>query len=91
MEGVDTITVHASDVSRQKFADADVMRDATVNELLPELVNEMELPANDVSGRPLTYHARLEREGRHLLGPETVGEALEENDRLVIQPNIDAG
>jgi hypothetical protein len=50
----------------------------------------MELPRN-AAGRPVTYHARLDREGRHLHATETVGEALQPNDRIVLQPNIDAG
>jgi hypothetical protein len=44
-----------------------------------------------VEGRPLTYHARLDREGRHLQSSELVGQALQEGDRVVLQPNIDAG
>jgi hypothetical protein len=51
----------------------------------------MELPANDVEGRPLVYQALLPREGRHLRGDEKVGEALETGDRIVVQPNIEAG
>jgi hypothetical protein len=33
----------------------------------------------------------LEREGRHLNGSETVGDALMEGDELTLTPNIDAG
>jgi hypothetical protein len=44
-----------------------------------------------VSGRPLTYHARLEREGRHLHASERVGDAVQNGDKVVLQPNIDAG
>ena len=51
----------------------------------------MQLPEADAHGQPLTYHARLEREGRHLHGSEIIGEALQSDDRLVLQPNIDAG
>jgi hypothetical protein len=39
----------------------------------------------------LTYHARLDREGRHLQGAEHVAEAVRPGDRLVLQPNVDAG
>lgn len=80
------------DVSGQKKADVrDVPQDATVGELLQGLLSQMNLPQNDAGGRPLTYHARLEREGRHLLASERVGDALQTGDELVLQPNIDAG
>jgi hypothetical protein len=51
----------------------------------------MSLPANDPTGQPLAYHARLEREGRHLNAAERVGDAVREGDTLMLQPNIDAG
>ncbi len=86
------IDIQASDVTGQKEAQAKgVPTDATVGELVSELLTRMSLPQNDVSGRPLTYHARLEREGRHLHASEVVGDALEQDDRIVLQPNIDAG
>ena len=49
------------------------------------------LAPNDTAGRPLHYQARLDREGRHLHGAETVGDALREDDEIVLTPNIDAG
>jgi hypothetical protein len=51
----------------------------------------MKLPRLGNGGRPLTYHARLEREGRHLHATEVVGEALQESDRIMLQPTIEAG
>jgi len=54
-------------------------------------LSQMNLPQNDVGGRPLTYHARLEREGRHLHASERVGDAVQAGDKVVLQPNIDAG
>jgi hypothetical protein len=81
-----------SDVSGQKLHKvSDVPPDATVGELIQGMLAQMSLPENDVSGRPLTYHARLEREGRHLHASERLGDAVLEGDRLVLQPNIDAG
>ena len=71
-----TIGILVSDVSGQKRSQVgNVPTHATVGALIQGLLAEMNLPKNDVSGRPLTYHARLEREGRH----------------LVLQPNVDAG
>ena len=81
-----------SDVSGQKVMSvSNVPTDATVSELIQGLVGRMRLPANDAGGRPLTYHARLDREGRHLRGTERVADALQPADRLVLQPNVDAG
>jgi hypothetical protein len=68
-----------------------VPADASVGELVQGLLAEMSLPMTDVEGRPLTYHARLEREGRHLHASEIVGDTLQPADRLVLQPNITAG
>jgi len=80
------------DVSGQRKRNvSNVPEDATVGELVQGLLSQMNLPENDAGGRPLTYHARLEREGRHLLASERVGDALQSGDQLVLQPNIDAG
>ena len=84
--------IQVSDVTGQnQVAVEDLPSDTTIGELLEGLVPRMRLPHNDSSGRPLTYHARLEREGRHLNRSERVSEALRESDRLTLQPNIDAG
>ena len=87
-----SIDLRVADVSGQKHAEArGVPADSTVGELIHGLLTRMNLPRNDVSGRPLTYQARLDREGRHLRASEIVGDALQENDRIVLQPNVDAG
>ena len=81
-----------SDVSGQKQASVENVRlDATVGELVQGLLAQMNLPPNDPTDRPLTYHALLEREERHLHASERVGDALATGDRIVLQPNIDAG
>jgi hypothetical protein len=86
------IGLRVSDVSGQKLARVNgVPRDSTVGELVQSVLARMNLPQNDVGGRPLTYHARLEREGRHLHASERVGDALWPDDEVVLQPNIDAG
>lgn len=86
------LTLSVSDVSGQKRVRASaVPKRATVSELVHGLLARMRLPRNDVAGRPLTYRARLEREGRHLHPHEEVGEVLRDDDELVLQPNIDAG
>ena len=84
--------IRVSDVSGQNQVLVDeVPSDTTIGEFLEELVPRMRLPRKDSSGNPLTYHARLEREGRHLNRSERVSESLKESDRLTLQPNIDAG
>jgi len=84
--------IRVSDVSGQNQVLVDeIESDTTIGEFLEELVPRMKLPGKDSGGRPLTYHARLEREGRHLHRSERISEALLESDRLTLQPNIDAG
>jgi hypothetical protein len=65
--------------------------DARVAELIQEVLSELQLPQNDAEGRPLRYQARLDREGRHLHDSETVGDALQAGDEVVLTPNIEAG
>lgn len=87
-----TIALQATDTSQQKVANlTGVPTDATIEELINDLLQEMHLPKNDANGDPLNYHARLEREERHLHASEIVGEALHENDRIMLHPNVDAG
>lgn len=88
----ENLTLTVTDVSEQKVKHVkEISPRSTVGELIEGLLPALRLPANDVEGRPLTYHARLEREGRHLHASEIVGDALETGDRVVLQPNIDAG
>lgn len=91
-ETVPEIALEISDVSGQKvFSVANAPTGNTVGELVHEMLGKMNLPRNDASGAPLTYQARLEREGRHLNASERIGDALERGDKLTLQPNIDAG
>ncbi len=81
-----------SDASQQKMANVrDVPPDASIGELVQGLLESLRLPSQDASGRPLTYWARLDREGRHVHASERVGEALLPGDHLILSPNIDAG
>ncbi len=87
-----TIRVRANDVSGQKTVQApEVPVDVSVGELVETFLAQMNLTTHDMEGRPLIYHARLEREGRHLHSSELVGDALREDDQIVLSPNIDAG
>ena len=68
-----------------------VPAEATVRELTQRLLTRMGLVRDDVAGKPLQYQARLEREGRHLGETELVADALQPDDKLVLQPRINAG
>ncbi len=86
------LTLEAVDVSQQKVRRVNTVQpEVTVQEIIEPLLAQMNLPQNDPEGRPVTYQALLEREGRHLQSWERVGDALQSGDRLVLQPNIDAG
>jgi hypothetical protein len=86
------LAIEASDVSGEKLVSVDgISPDASIGEVVHSLVAEMDLPRLDVEGRPMTYQALLEREGRHLHASEIVGDVLEPQDRLVLQPYISAG
>jgi len=87
-----TVPIRVSDVTGQKSVDVkNVPRDATIGELIEGLLPRMNMPRNDSGGRMLNYQARLDREGRHLHSSEIVGDALEANDRVTLQPEINAG
>ena len=89
---LEDIGLEVSDVSGQKiFRVPKAPPDATVGELVNSLLPRMSLPVNDTNGQPLAYQARLEREGRHLNAAERIGDALAPGDKLMLQPNIDAG
>ena len=84
--------VHVTDITGQKSrALSNVPTDATVGELVQEMLSELQLPLNDGAGRPLNFQARLEREGRHVHPSETVGDSMQEGDEVVLTPNIEAG
>ncbi len=86
------LTLDATDVSQQKVRRvSNIMPDVTVREFTQSLLAEMNLPQNDPEGRPVTYQALLEREGRHLQSWERLGDTVKSGDRVVLQPNIDAG
>jgi hypothetical protein len=80
-----------ADVTGQKLRRVRSPRDASVGEVVDGLLGRMHLPATDSDGQVLTYHARLEREGRHMHRSEIVGDVVQENDRVTLQPDIDAG
>jgi hypothetical protein len=86
------LNLTARDASGQrKFPVRDVRGDTTIHELLQGLVPRMGLPAIDSTGTPQAFHAFLERDGRHLHSSETIGEALRDEDEIVLHPDVQAG
>ena len=87
-----TMDLRVSDMTGQKNVKASaVPAHYTIAELVQRLIQKMGLAPTSSTGQPLAYHARLDREGRHLHGTETVGDALQSDDELVLTPDIDAG
>ena len=87
-----SITIEATDVSGQKAVRVrGIPCDSSIGELIDSLINRLGLPDTDAEGRPLNFEARLEREGRALRRGEAVGDALADNDRVMLQPEVTAG
>ena len=86
------VAVMVADVSGQKTMRVPRLpRDSSVGELLGEVIPQMRLPAKDGQGRLISYRARLDRTGQFLHNSEITGEVLEAQDKLTIQPSIEAG
>lgn len=87
----DTITITARDVTGQRRTSYQIARSSSVNDLIDRVGDRMNLLREDADGRPITWYARHEREGRSLHRSERVGDALAENDEIRLQPEISAG
>ncbi len=84
--------ITATDVTGQRRVRARrVPMDSSMGTLVQELLPQLRLPQLDSSGRTLTYHARVERLGRHAHSSEVVGDVLLPNDQITLHPNVDAG
>ena len=71
------IDLEVSDVSAQKKLKARVPPDSSIGELIQGSLGRMHLPPKDADGQPLTYQARLAREGRQLHGSGAGGRRVE--------------
>jgi hypothetical protein len=86
------LNLTARDVSGQRrFRMRDVRAGTTVHELIAKLTQLLGLPARDSAGAPQAFHAFLERDGRHLRSSEAVGDALRDDDEIVLHPDVQAG
>ncbi len=83
--------ITATDLTGQKRVRARAPMAATMGDFVEGLLPKLRLPSLDTSGRALTYHARVDRLGRHAHASETVGEVLVPDDQITLHPNIDAG
>jgi len=86
---IDVFARGASGATRVKASG--VPSGATIAEFVKTMLGRMRLVGTDHEGRPLTYRARLSREGRLLNPSERVGDALRPDDEVIIAPRIDAG
>lgn len=87
-----TLNITARDTSGQRtYAVRNLRADTTVQELIRGLVPRMGLPPEDSTGMPQAFHAFLERDGRHLRSSETIGDALRDEDEIVLHPDVQAG
>jgi hypothetical protein len=86
------LNLKARDATGQRqYSVHDLRGDTTVQELIHRLVPQMGLPAMDSTGTPQSFHAFLERDGRHLHSSERVGEALRQDDEIILHPDVQAG
>ena len=83
--------VTATDLTGAKRVRAKAPMDSTMGDFIQELLPRLRLPSQDSAGRALTYHARVNRLGRHAHSSEVVSTVLVENDQITLHPNVDAG
>ncbi len=89
---ISVMEIEALDVTGQrgrKYSPRDP--DASVGQMIEELVAEMDLPVYDAEGGTTTYQARLERDGRALNAAERLQDTVVSGDRVYIEPDISAG
>ncbi|MEW6741303.1 MAG: hypothetical protein AB1486_00975 [Planctomycetota bacterium] len=87
-----SLRLKVTDFSRQQEADiSEVPADSTVGEFIDGLLPQMNLPQQDYEGRPLSWGARLEREGRRLHASERLVDAVQDRDELMLLPDVEAG
>ena len=92
MAAVSELKLHVQDVTGQKARMmSGIKPDATVGQLIDDVLAKMALPETDSDGRPISYFGRLEREGRQLHRTEILGDAVQTDDRITLMPNVEAG
>ncbi|MDH3716241.1 MAG: hypothetical protein OET44_20620 [Gammaproteobacteria bacterium] len=88
----ETLDIHVRDVANQRPSKARGLRaELSIGDLVQRLRAKMNLPEVDATGQPHVYHAYLQREARHLHATETVGDVLQTDDEIILQPDVQAG
>jgi len=89
--GNETMTVHVQDATGQRQCTMrDLPRDASWGEVMKVALSNLKLPKSS-AGQDTIWTGRLEREGRHLHSSEVIADALQDDDRVVLQPETTAG
>lgn len=84
------LTFKVSDVSGQRnVVVRDVPRDASWGETMRAILGRMAMPENPEA--ETIWKGRLEREGRHIHASEIVGDVLQNEDHVVLHPEVQAG
>ena len=84
--------ISAADTTGQKFVRlSELPTTFTIGEMTDGLLPRMRLHQVDHQGNPVRYQVHLDRESRHLHSSELVGEALQEDDHVVLHPRVVAG
>ena len=91
MGKAETVSIRVGDMSGQRNVMTDLPTDASWGEALNGILGKLSLPKNPAGEEPVVWTGRLEREGRHLHSSELVGDALQQDDEVVIQRDIQAG
>ena len=65
--------------------------EASVQDMLEELVDQLALPLNDTGGAPIAYQARLNSTGRALSSAELVRDAVTPDDSVMLMADVNAG
>ena len=88
----ESLEINVRDVTGQRpYVARGLPVDLSVGDMVRRLSEKMNLPRTDSAGLPHSYHAYLDREARHLHAGEKVGDALQDQDSLVLRPDIQAG
>jgi len=88
----ETINLRVQDVTGQREINVrDIPADTLWGDALSQIVSGMSLPPNESADQSNIWQGRLEREGRHLNSSEVVGDALRDDDLVVLQPEVMAG
>lgn len=87
-----TVTFDVQDVSGQKSATVrDCPTAATISEVLPALLDQLQIPVNDTEGNPMAHCLRRDSDGLMLHDGDVIGRVIEQGDLCILQPSVDAG